>query len=167
MRRSLVRSLALWIGCACFFGLSGCQPEASLPQRKGEGQNMNRAKIRIALEALLRRDNGDAFVIFEEKRTGKFVQFCGSARDDLFLDLPSQTLDQAQSLRADDYFAELGVRAEEYDMLDGPGGKVVGRQRSFQKKLGRDVETAATIAERIFERVYQFPADFDLIVKEN
>jgi hypothetical protein len=123
--------------------------------------------MRSALAALLRRENDDAQMIFEEKRTRKFVQFTGSAHQDLFLDLPGQALDQAQTQRADSYFQELGVRVEEYDVFDRPGGRVVGRQRSFQKSLGRDVETAADIAEQIFERVYQFPANFELVVKEN
>jgi hypothetical protein len=106
-------------------------------------------------------------VIFEEKHTQKFVQFAGSARQDLFLDLPAQTLDQADVQRAESYFRGLGVRAEEYDVYDAPGGKVAGRQRSFQKALGRDVEVATNIATQIFERLYQFPAEFELVVTEN
>ena len=54
---------------------------------------MNTQRIEAALQALLQRNNEDAFVIFEDKATGKFVQFAGSAEQPLLLDLPLQALD--------------------------------------------------------------------------
>ncbi len=128
---------------------------------------MNHAKIKSALAALMCRDNEDAFLILMEKHTGKFLQFSGSARQPLILDLPAQALDHDQAQKAESYFQELGIRAVEYEMFDAPGGKVVGRQRSFQKSLGRDVEAAARIAENVFEYVYEFPANFELVMEEN
>jgi hypothetical protein len=127
-----------------------------------------RSRIKEALAALLRRDNPDAFVIFEEKRSRKFVQFAGSANEErLLLDLPSQILDAGESQRAEEYFQQLGVRAEEYDVFDRPGGKAVGRRRNFLKDFGKDVEAATRVTQEVFERVYQLPPDFDLVVEEN
>jgi hypothetical protein len=115
----------------------------------------------------LKRQNEQAFVIFEEKTSGKFVQFAGSSREGLFLDLPSQTLDESEMARAKAYFLELGVQAEEYDVFDRPGGRPVGRQCSFQKDFGRDVRAAASVVSEVFRRVYRFHPDVELVVKEN
>jgi hypothetical protein len=127
----------------------------------------NHAKIESALVALLNRHNEDAFVIFEEKATGKFVQFAGSSQEDLLLDLPSQTLDRAEMARAITYFLEVGIEADVYDVFDRPGATVVGQQCSFQHSFGRDARTAAEIASAVFLRVYRFPVDFDLVITEN
>ena len=52
---------------------------------------MHLVTVREALSRLLTRPSG-AFVIIEEPRSGKFVQFAGSKDEPLLLDLPSQTL---------------------------------------------------------------------------
>jgi hypothetical protein len=127
----------------------------------------NRARIESALTALLERQNKDGFVILEEKASGKFVQFCGSAREGLLLDLPCQALGGAEMERAKAYFLELGVRPEGSDVSDGPGGKVVGRQFSFQKRFGREARAAADVTIEVFRDVFRFPADFELVVTEN
>jgi hypothetical protein len=145
-------------------GIIGCQRSQSTglvaPTR-----NVNRERIEVALKALLQRTNDDAFVIFEEKRSRKFVQFAGSARQDLMLDLPPQTLDQTEDARAEIYFRELGTRPVE-DQSSTLEGKIV-RQRYYQKQFGRDAGAAAAAAMGVFERVYQFPPDFDLVITEN
>ena len=53
-----------------------------------------------ALKDLLLQNSDDAFVIFSEKVSGKFVQFVGSAHENLALDLPIQTLSENE-LNAD------------------------------------------------------------------
>lgn len=123
--------------------------------------------IRSALRALLERTNRHAFVIFSEARTGKFVQFAGSAQEPLLLDLPEQTLDAEEARRAAELFSELGVTERENDLLDRPGGVPVGRQRGYNLDLGRDVERAACLVLAIFSRVYELPADFELEIEEN
>jgi hypothetical protein len=127
----------------------------------------HRVRIRAALAALLRR-RSDSFVIFEDKQSGKFVQFAGpDKKERLLLDLPFASLDAEESRRAEEHLPPLGVRAVEYDFLDRPGGIVVGHTRSFGKDFGRNVEEATRAALEVFDRVYQLPPDFDLVVTEN
>ena len=167
--RPLICRLVLWIGCVGFCGIYGCHREPAVPQRGEDDHGMNRAKFRNALAALVRREHDiNARVVFEEAHTRKFVQFLTGEvlGPGLVLDLPGKALDPAEGQRAEAFFHERGVRAKEYDVIDHRG-EVVGRSRTFEMKLGQDVEAAATLAEQIFERVYQFHADFALVVQEN
>jgi hypothetical protein len=129
----------------------------------------NLGRISQALSALLQRDNPDAFVIFEEKSSRKFVQFAGSAHEELLLDLPAETLTAAEMERATLLFQELGMPGPEtYPVYTDPSmTEVAGMQTSFNMRFGRDFKRAAQVALAIFRRVYGFPADFQLTLKEN
>jgi hypothetical protein len=121
-------------------------------------------EITIALNRLLMRSNDSGhFVAFKESQSKKFVQFM---KNDslLILDLPSQTLSEKEMERATLFFRYLGA-----------GGVNAMRKYSnlgrafitFQLKLGQYVETAAQITLAIFRQVYQFPVDFQLVIKED
>ncbi len=127
----------------------------------------NRREIESALSRLLTRTSDDAFVIFEHEDSGKFVQFAGSASEPLLLDLPRQTLDNAELERATILFRSLGVSLEEWPLLDKPGGQVAGTQSGFQVELGQDIEKAADLALRIFSEVFRISIDAPLVVEEN
>jgi len=129
--------------------------------------NLNR--IADALSALLHRTPGDAFVIFEEKGSGKFVQFARSPTEPLYLDLPAQTLSEEEMKRAKVLFAELGVSGpKEYEVYTDPTMReVTGTQISFNMDFGQDFQRATEVTLAIFERVYKFPPDFQLVLKEN
>jgi len=127
------------------------------------------AEIAQALTRLLQRSNEDAFAIFAESRSQKFVQFAGGASSPLFLDLPSQTLSAQEMERATALFRDLGAGgAEEYEVYtDKTKKKVAGKQISFNLDLGQEVERAAQITLAIFRQVYQFPIYFQLVIAEN
>lgn len=129
----------------------------------------NQSQIVDALSELLQRRNVDTFVIFEEEGSGKYVQFAGSANEDLLLDLPSQTLTEDEMKRAEVLFRELGIPGPvTYETYTDKSRKTVaGMQTSFQMDFGRDVVRAARVTLAIFERVYQFPPDFPLALTEN
>src|SRR5262245_54677429 len=91
----------------------------------------NLALIRDALSSLLVRRNEDAFVIIEDRQSGKFVQFAGSACEMLLLDLPSQPMSEPEFYRAVEFFRRRGIIGYDHDMLDELGGRVVGQQFSF------------------------------------
>ncbi len=128
----------------------------------------NQSRITDALSSLLQRRNGDAFVIFEEKRSRKFVQFAGSVHDELLLDLPCQTLSPAEIERAKSLFETLGYSGPEtYPLYTDPSMRTVaGIQTTFQMELGHDVEQAAKITLAIFENVYGYSSDFQLVIEE-
>ncbi|MDJ0708665.1 MAG: hypothetical protein QNJ46_35835 [Leptolyngbyaceae cyanobacterium MO_188.B28] len=126
----------------------------------------NRSRIAQALSSLLVRRNDDAFVIIAHPETQKFVQFAGSATEQLLLDLPSQTLSEMEFYNAVQLFRKLGVIGDEHDVLDKPGGQVVGQQFSFNATF-RSVADATRTVEDIFATVYGFPTDCDLEITEN
>ena len=104
------------------------------------------ARITAALQEVLRR-NDAPFAIIEHPPTKKFVQFTGSARDTLMLDLAAQALTPEERARAEQLFVSLGGTQTE-----------VG----FQLDTGRDAEEAARITLRVFREVYQLPDDAEL-----
>jgi hypothetical protein len=112
-----------------------------------------KTSIEGGLERLLRREPG-AFVIFEEARAGKFVQFAGSRSEPLLLDLPLQALSPNELPRA-------------FRLLAAYGALPPGEGEGFNLELGSDVARAAEIARRIFQEVYLLSADFDLKVTED
>ncbi len=126
----------------------------------------NREKITAALNSLLQRQSKDAFVIIEEAETKKFVQFLGSTTEPLTLDVPSQTLSELEFYRAVSFFQKIDVVGTESDLLDQPFGEVVARQFSFTKVFGSVME-ATQVAEDIFDKVYNFPKNCNLLIVEN
>ena len=128
----------------------------------------NRLTITRALAALLERRYKRAFVVFEERLSGKFVQFVGSREGTMLLDLPRRILDEAETARAKQLFDDLGVdNPVEVDLIDPRTEKVVDKRLTFQMALGKDVKLAADVAVRIFTQVYGFPGNFELIVAKN
>ncbi|MEY2394914.1 MAG: hypothetical protein QOF94_1259 [Acidobacteriaceae bacterium] len=160
-RRELLHKGAAILAVAA----TGCGRDVGGPPPVQAPVDSHRIIIEAALVRMLERADGS--VIFEERMSRKFVQFACSADRTLWMDLPSQTLDQTEMERATAFFLEQDVRAVEYDLLDRPGGNVAGRQRSFQKDFGRDFHAAAEVVSGVFGRVYQFPPGFELLVTEN
>jgi hypothetical protein len=124
------------------------------------------AVVRAALVRLLSRPSG-AFVIIEDARTGKFVQFAGSKEGTLLLDLPSQTLSPDEMTKAKAVFADLGYPGPEtYEAQKFPGGPPAGEQTSFIVKFGKDVDKATALAVAILDRVYALDENAKLKLTE-
>jgi hypothetical protein len=127
---------------------------------------MRSKEIKAVLSELLCQPDDDwPFVLIEHNPSKKFVQFAGSVTRPLVLDLPWQTLSEAEFYRAVAYFRKMGVAGEEEDMLDAPSGRKVGKQFTFQMIFSDDVEGAIAAALPIFQEVYQFPGGCELLVK--
>lgn len=123
----------------------------------------NHDKMRIALKSLLNRDAEDAFVIFEEINSQKFIQFAGSINEPLFLDLPIQTLSPNELVVAKKLFAEYGCELSGYNIPDWYEGDIPDGQEGFQMDIGYDIEKAVEISMGVFLKVFGFESDFDLI----
>jgi len=113
-------------------------------------------RIRKTLLALLQRDGTDAFVIFEDERTEKFVQFAGSFSEGLLLDLPFQALTIAERERAEALLCD-GLQQDDDR----------GARGSIQFLFREDVEGATAATMQIFREVYRLPPAFRLVVTEN
>jgi hypothetical protein len=133
----------------------------------------NRARIRAALALVLRAEMDRAWVIFSERQSEKFVQFIRTdtlqepGPQDLLLDFPCQTVNREEEERAEAFFREAGVCAKERDVLAPPRWAFWADRRPklvYQMLFGRDLDAAADAAVQVFARVYQFPADFELVV---
>lgn len=110
-----------------------------------------RTVIEEALVRLQGRDGGDSFVIFEDRPSGKFVQFAGGRGQPLLLDLPLVALDGSERERAAAFFESLGVQA-------GP--------MAYDLVLADDVVRAADVAVDILRGVFRL-TEVDLRVEEN
>ncbi len=141
-------------------------PPPEVPSRTATtvGGRQRFEAISTALGDLLGGTDPDAAVIVSDPATNKFVQFA-SVENQLLFDLPSQTLDETEMLRATEFFDRLGSEIQQYHLLDAPGGIGVATQRSFQLNLAHDVQQAATLVAAVFEAVYRVPADAALVVE--
>jgi hypothetical protein len=110
---------------------------------------LDRQVIEDHLRSLAARTGIETFVIFEETRTQKFVQFSGP----LLLDLPHQPLAPDELQRARDLFSTIETATI--------------WPHVFQVDLGTDVEGATELTLRIFREVYRFPETIELSITEN
>lgn len=129
-------------------------------------RKMKQQQVFDALTRLCRRHNSDAFVIFADAKSEKYVQFAGD-RGKLILDLPSQTLNTSEMDRAKSYFEKLGENLKEDKLYTEPGGIPAGTMHKFSMELGNDVERATSITIDAFFTIYQFPPEFELKISEN
>ena len=140
-------------------------PDTSTTAQTVQGTEAAIDGIFGALDRLLSTTDSEASVAVVDPNTNKFVQFAANDGSLLF-DLPAQTLDESEMLRAVDYFGRLGREIQEYQLLDAPDGSPASRQRSFQVAFAGDAETATRLAMEVFQTVYQVPHDVELVVEE-
>lgn len=134
--------------------------------------DLNWKRVFNALSALVTRTNSDSFVIVEERHTKKFVQFCCHAGPELYLDLPQETLSVEEMQRALTYFQRHGVRGltatDSFRFHPDTGEEEpAGHRNSINMELGGKVRLATQIVFEVFERVYLFPQDLDILITEN
>lgn len=124
-----------------------------------------KSKIKIALENLLQRENEDAFVVFEEINTGKFVQFAGGKYEELLFDLPAQPLEGYELEKAKIILQEYNITFEEVEVFD-ENGNSAGYQKSFTQTLNNDVDLATELVEKVMGDIYNFN-NIELEIIEN
>lgn len=107
--------------------------------------------VRAALSSLVTANDG-GFVTFNERTSGKFVQFAMTPEKGLLLDLPAQTLDAGELERANVMFKRLGVQLE---------------SSVFNLGLERDVDRATAFTRQIFTEIYRFGPELELIISED
>ncbi len=127
----------------------------------------NLTRMETALQKLTQRDNADAFVIFSDNHSGRFLQFAGSQHENLLLVLPSQTLTSAQLEIASRLFQQRGANLEMTELLEEPDGEPAGLHFGFNLEFGHDYQTAARTALDLMCEIYSLDEDFDLLVEEN
>jgi hypothetical protein len=124
------------------------------------------ALIKRALSSLLGKPRGgdNRFVIIQHY-SGKFVQYSGSAADPLLLDLPWDSLTEAELYNAAEYFKKPGGFSLEWEYHDVEG-KPTGPGRSFNM-LFRSVDRATGVAlEVFFGAVFNLPTNVELAIEK-
>ena len=117
-----------------------------------------------ALIALRHRGVHDSYVLIEEPKTGKFVQFGSGPK--LILDVPCIALTSQEADRASEFFREFGENSpREYDAPD-PKTKKTNHGATFEHDFGKDARGAAQAAIRFFVIVYQFAPGTVLALRE-
>jgi len=122
-------------------------------------------RIYDALVALLHRGTKDSFVLIEEPKSGKFVQFGKGRR--LCMDVPCVELNGAETDRAYQFFRKLGEEhPREYDAPDPNTGQV-RHGAAFYHDFGHDAQAAAAAALALFLRVFGRAPDVELSIVES
>ncbi len=103
------------------------------------------------LNWLKQEPSGGAILVVEEGDTGKFIQFIGA---ELIVDLPGQSLEDEEMVRATTVMQKLGVPKEIYPVT-GESGETLF-QTSFQKELDGDVAEGTRIAATVLREVFGF-----------
>lgn len=112
-------------------------------------------KIKISLEKLLQRENEDSFVIIEDVKTGKFVQFAGGKYEELLFDIPQQILSKEEKERADTVLNNHSIFYESHPVYDENNSELeIGKEYGFSKKLNNDIDLAVELVEKVMEEVY-------------
>lgn len=122
--------------------------------------------IHQALKELITRTNADAFAIFTERGTGKFVQFAGGRDQPLILDLPKAELTETESDSALRLLRQYAEQVERKRVVHRPGVLMVGKH-GLDLVLDKDVDKASRIAIEVFREVFQLQGDIDLEITEN
>jgi hypothetical protein len=119
----------------------------------------NSSVIRSRLQKLAHSADPESFLIIEEKRTQKFVQFGGP---ELQFDLPRQTLSDAEFEAATRILAAYGIEPVTYMIEDPSTEEKDFAQTTFQKVLDGDVDQAVRLAEAVLFEVYGFDREVEL-----
>jgi len=117
-----------------------------------------------ALSHLLAGPDG-TFVIIEEPKSGKFVEFAFTNEKAVIFDLPSISLSTKEVARAKAIFDKWGYASPETHRLQGyPGSFGVQEITIFNVGLGKDIGRATELAVTFFEKVYKLRNGAKLVV---
>jgi len=141
---------------------SESEDDSHIPLRLSETN-----KIRTALDLLMGQGGTGSFVIFEDPRSGKFVQFAGANNENLLLDLPTLPLSDDETTRAREFFKQFGIESPVLYEADNAKKGIVQKFISFQMDLDKNTERAARIVAAIFQQIYQFPPDTAMVARVN
>jgi hypothetical protein len=143
-------------------------PSPNQPPQEGYSpmkQDSIERRIFDALVALLHRGTEDSFVLIQEPKSEKFVQF-GKGRC-ICMDVPFVELSNSEAERAYPFFQKLGEEyPREYNAPDPKSGKV-HHGATFYHEFGTDVRAATSAAMRLFVDVFGFPPDVELSIEEH
>ncbi|MDH5324793.1 MAG: hypothetical protein OEZ68_21525 [Gammaproteobacteria bacterium] len=129
--------------------------------------NTNLEKIQNALMSLLQNQSIDAYTVFLDKASGRYIQFAGTQNQKLTLDLPVQSLSEHEFETAQAVFREYGSDLEVMPLVNRPGGEIVDAHFGFHLQFGQECAAAARVAYYIMLTVFDLKQDFELAIEQN
>jgi hypothetical protein len=113
-----------------------------------------------AMAASILGESYNPFVVFNDRMSGRFVQFAGDQSQPLVLDFPLQSLSTDEQRRAASLFAKLGVNEPtETQLYSYPSGEPSSVIRSYQINFVEEIEAAVSATLDLFTFVFQIPED--------
>ncbi|WP_170110166.1 caspase family protein [Flavilitoribacter nigricans] len=124
-------------------------------------------RLRKAFQDLQQRTNSDAFVIIQEEKSGKFVQFAGGKGQEIFFDLPTINWEEDQKALAVQVLKPFGIELEEMQLGSRKKPRTDPDMIHFNHIVGQDIDLALELISRVMLDVYQFDAKVKLDLIEN
>lgn len=106
----------------------------------------------------------ESFLIFDDKKTRKFVQISFD-KGELIFDLPMKALSASEQSRAGSLLGEYGFPLQTFPAFDKPGGTVVAEWSGWDVALPGAARQGAEIAGRVFHEVFQLTGDIELSIE--
>jgi hypothetical protein len=133
-----------------------------------QGERMDDARLiremERSLNSLIHEAAHESYVVFEDRESGRFVQFTLD-RDALIFDLPARSLRADDIERADRLLGGLGIIRRSGPLLDGPNGRVLGTWTGFNEEMSGGASQGAQIALLVFREIFLIEGNLDLVVE--
>lgn len=137
----------------CF---SSCSQSEKTRETK-EITQLKDERIRTELVKMMNKKGPYTFVIFEEVKSGKFVQFAGNKNEELLFDFPSQQLSKDQFQRAEALLNNYAIKHETSPTYtDETETTVNGTFSTFSKRINNDIDLAVELTSKIMIDVFGF-----------
>lgn len=125
----------------------------------------NAHMIREGLESLLRVEGRPVYLTIEDLDTGKILQFAGSQREKLYMNLPAKNFSESDIRRAMSVLNPYNIAYEEERLyLDEEGRNEGDSLRTFSKNLGDNIGLALEICSKVFFDIHRSKEDIHLRV---
>lgn len=122
-------------------------------------------EIEKALQALVDRNGEDSFVIIEEPKSKKFIQFSVD-QGDLLFDFPEMD-DESTNKKAKLYFQSVGIEFPVINEYIDPETEKPFEAKSYQLDLYQNVDIATRFAIRVIRNVHGIGDTVKLTFQEN
>jgi hypothetical protein len=151
------------IGAVFFLLLTALLARGIMQNDSGEASELQE-QLFLNLQEFFDQGVEGSFLIFDDRKTHKFVQFSFD-KGDLIFDLPMKALSPSEQSRAVSLLAEYGFPLQTGSLLDGPGGTVVAEWSGWDVALPGAARQGAEIAGRVFHEVFQLTGDIELSIE--
>lgn len=114
-------------------------------------------RIRTELLSMMKKEGPYTFLIFEEPKSGKFVQFAGNQNEELLFDLPSDQLSKDELQKASKILKGYDIKHETSPTYTDETETVEnGTLSAFSKRINNDIDLAVELTSRVMIDVFGF-----------